>query len=939
MEVYSLMKRKIFGFVMSVSLLLGAMPGMGFTAYAQETSTGGDIHQDAPGNAGTADGWAYEDVGDGTLRITDYEGEETEPVVPAQIGEQTVTQIGDGALAGKQGIYSVSVSEGITAVGEEAFADCPELKSVELPDSVTSIGRRAFRYCSALQSCRLPNTLQEFPYQCFWDCRSLTEITIPDGVTDIPNGAFYNNWRLKRVTVPDSVTSIGKNAFHACMALYELRLSENVAEIDQSAFSDCDMLVILAPEGSFADTFAKENGYIPVHAILESAHPYPHENQQWSYTHPEDAAALTVTFSSQTNFDSFWDKFTITDGAGIRYVYSGSKLAGETLVLAGNSFTMNLRVLEDKKDYFGFQITDIVPMTAEEYQAYLNELNANPWLTQVVNGTLEITGYRGKMPDVVIPAKINGVSVASIKNNAFTDNNILRMVTIEEGIRSIGYNAFSRCENLEEVILPDSVTEIGNYAFVGCTKLEKITLPKENVTLGEGMFEDCESLEELVLPEGLTVMEDYLCNGCKSLRSVTLPDSLKEIGVLAFYNCIALEGLALPEGLEAIRYEAFYTAGLTSLMIPSTLQTIGERAFAECENLTELTVDSSSPYFMARDNIVYSKSGETLLCGAGGLTGVITIPDGVKKIGSDAFYYAEKITKVILPDSLTELDDSAFMGCKGLQEIVLPETITVLPEYVFCACSALEELRVPASVSEIRDRAMASCDNLKRVYIPDSVSFIEKSAFRNSDKLVIYASADSTAFRCAQEESLKAIDAPLARAGLYADGTPKELITAGAATGGTLVYALGSGTDTPPEASAFSEAIPTGTDAGSYAVWYMLRVGEDENDPEAQMIEATISELAFGPADFTLPAALTRLGEEAFAGAAMKIVYVPNGCTSIGANAFRNCTGLTQIRLPKNCAISDTAFTGFTSLIAVYAPAGGTTDAWCAQANIPFVGE
>jgi hypothetical protein len=317
---------------------------------------------------------------------------------------------------------------------------------------------------------------------------------------------------------------------------------------------------------------------------------------------------------------------------------------------------------------------------------------------------------------------------------------------------------------------------------------------------------------------------------------------------------------------------------------------------------------------------------------------VVTVADGVKKIGNDAFYYAEKITKVILPDSVTELGDSAFMGCKNLQEIVLPETITVLPEYVFCACSALEELRLPASVSEIRDRALASCDNLKRVYIPDSVSFIEKSAFRNSDKLVIYASADSTAFRCAQEEGVKAIDAPLARAGLYADGTPKELITAGAATGGTLVYALGSGTDTPPEASAFSEAIPTGSDAGSYEVWYMLRGGEDLDVQEAQMIEVTVAP-AFGPADFTLPAALTRLGEEAFAGAAVKIVYVPDTCTAIGANAFRDCTGLTQIRLPKNCTISDTAFTGCTGLIAVYAPAGGTTEAWCTQANIPFIWE
>ena len=49
--------------------------------------------------------------------------------------------------------------------------------------------------------------------------------------------------------------------------------------------------------------------------------------------------------------------------------------------------------------------------------------------------------------------------------------------------------------------------------------------------------------------------------------------------------------------------------------------------------------------------------------------------------------------------------------------------------------------------------------------------------------------------------------------------------------------------------------------------------------------------------------------------------------------------GLTQIRLPKNCAISDTAFTGCTGLIAVYAPAGGTTEAWCIRADIPFVGE
>ena len=88
------------------------------------------------------------------------------------------------------------------------------------------------------------------------------------------------------------------------------------------------------------------------------------------------------------------------------------------------------------------------------------------------------------MTDVVIPAKINGLAVTAIENNAFTDNNVLRKVTIEEDLRSIGTYAFRRCVNLEEIVLPDSVTEIGDYVFGGCKKLEKTTLPKAQVTLG-----------------------------------------------------------------------------------------------------------------------------------------------------------------------------------------------------------------------------------------------------------------------------------------------------------------------------------------------------------------------------------------------------------------------------------------------------------------------
>ncbi|MBQ3702736.1 MAG: leucine-rich repeat protein, partial [Oscillospiraceae bacterium] len=88
------------------------------------------------------------------------------------------------------------------------------------------------------------------------------------------------------------------------------------------------------------------------------------------------------------------------------------------------------------------------------------------------------------------------------------------------------------------------------------------------------------------------------------------------------------------------------------------------------------------------------------------------------------------------------------------------------------------------------------------------------------------------------------------------------------------------------------------------------------------------------------PAAVKTIEESAFEGnPAMRVVYVHDACTAIGANAFKDCTGLTQIRLPQNCAIDGTAFTGCDGLIAVYAPAGGTTEAWANNSGIPFVAE
>ena len=84
----------------------------------------------------------------------------------------------------------------------------------------------------------------------------------------------------------------------------------------------------------------------------------------------------------------------------------------------------------------------------------------------------------------------------------------------------------------------------------------------------------------------------------------------------------------------------------------------------------------------------------------------------------------------------------------------------------------------------------------------------------------------------------------------------------------------------------------------------------------------------FGPATFTLPADLTTLGASAFAGDAAITIVDASHVTAIGPNAFANCANLTQIRLPADCDIDETAFDGC-GAVYVYAPAGGMTQEKC----------
>ncbi len=219
----------------------------------------------------------------------------------------SVTSIGDYVFQYCSSLTSITIPDSVTSIGDKAFYNCTSLTSVTIGNSVTSIGRRAFSHCTSLTSVTIPDSVTSIGEEAFCICSSLTNITvdennpnycsadgvlftkdktelhtypagktassytIPDSVMSI--GTFAFDWctSLTSVTIPDSVTSIGAYAFHFCNSLTSITIPSSVTSMGLYIFDGCSNLTIYGYTGSYAETYAEENG-IPF-VVLDEQEP------------------------------------------------------------------------------------------------------------------------------------------------------------------------------------------------------------------------------------------------------------------------------------------------------------------------------------------------------------------------------------------------------------------------------------------------------------------------------------------------------------------------------------------------------------------------------------------------------------------------------------------------------------------------------------------
>lgn len=154
------------------------------------------------------------------------------------------------------------------------------------------------------------------------------------------------------------------------------------------------------------------------------------------------------------------------------------------------------------------------------------------------------------------------------------------------------------------------------------------------------------------------------------------------------------------------------------------------------KRIKNFEVKSDSQSFKVIDGILYSKDGKYLLKCPRGKTGHVSIPEGTKTIGVEAFRGC-MISSVSLPDSLTEIKGNAF-SCSLIQKIDFGHEITSLGDYeahVFSHCNDLIHVEIPSNIETIGNGAFFSCKNLESVKIHEGVKWIRDSAFAECDNL------------------------------------------------------------------------------------------------------------------------------------------------------------------------------------------------------------
>ncbi len=718
--------------------------------------------------------------------------------------------VSDYAFA-QSSIVTVNIPESVVSVGKYCFAYCSSLVYATLPDSVTEISDNIFFHCTSLKGFSCAPTVLKIGNGAFNSCTSLESVLIPDGA-NVSDDAFIGCGKL---TV---YCKNGSSAYSTALAcgvktsdvLYDgssrvegIEISLSTAELQSGqsvkvgflgtenaqvkdvityisdekvlSYSNGEITAISAGsavftavsvDGLFSDSVAVTVTDPP--SPLASAHPYANGmNETLSYTVPGEPEKIKVTFSDDTYTEKGEDYIYITDKNGDPYgVYSGSQLAGKTLILNGD--TVNVRLTSDSDvTAYGYRIVSAVSAdgTVFAQKAEFEQKSVELTVSDSYQTSVCVTPAEAFTGDIIYFSSDS--SVASVDKNGV-------VCAVGVGVATVS----AVCE-YGSVIAQCTVTVADNaidgivYSFdsvgavvEGCKLTDEIvTVPSEVngytvYKLAKGAFSHNTTLKVLNLPSTVTSIVKGAFGGNSSLELINIPDSnsaylsngicvMSKDGINLVTVCGGLSSFTVPDTVTTVNQEAFaYMYKLTSVTLGANTSSIIFGAFETCHALVNISVPSANTRFSSKDGVLYSKDGKTLELYPSGLGEYFSVPDGVTSVAAGAFHSCKALKTVNIPSSVTSIAPEIFCGARSVGNVTVSEENEYFSSYngalynkdmtklLSVPPNTSGEYTVPDGVKTVARYAFYGCD-ISRVNLPISLLTVELHAFLNNRSLAL----------------------------------------------------------------------------------------------------------------------------------------------------------------------------------------------------------
>ncbi len=303
------------------------------------------------------------------------------------------------------------------------------------------------------------------------------------------------------------------------------------------------------------------------------------------------------------------------------------------------------------------------------------------------------------------------------------------------------------------------------------------------------------------------------------------------------------------------------TKYITKIVIPETVVKLGDGTFNNSEKLETIVIPSTVKYLP--EYLFYS-------CTA---LKSVTLNEGLQSICECAFGNCTALTSLTLPESVTTIEANTCQG-SGIKTIQLPSGLTELPAYCFDSCDALESITLPNGITALPEQCFGRCDALKTVTLGPNLTEIGPNAFLYDSSLTTINTANVTTFGnrcfdgCSSLQSINCANATSLGNNAFS-GT------------GLTAFTIPDGITTLPNALLMNSKVQS-----------MVIPDRFSSIPDSFL--SGCSELT----SVTLPANLTTIGREAFAGTAVAQFDLPNTITTIGPRAFANNQALTSLCVP-----------------------------------------